>query len=165
MRVSELRSTGGGDLVRMLFSLQRFQLLALFCNTAAERTVSASYAFAWSYGIYPLLNASAPWHKPFAHCFDVGHERISDLHDFLEQRFTGGAPLSFYELEDHYRVRGSQRPGPQWTQASLINASRYLFLQQAFDAKLWEHLLGDRQCPLDAEVIAKPFAADEIRFE
>lgn len=165
MKVSDLRAPGGGDLARMLFSLQRFQVLALFSNTAAETTVSASYAFAWAHGVYPLLNASAPWHKPFAHCFDIGHERIADLQGYLEQRFASSKPLSFYELEDHYRVRGSHRPGPHWAQASLISATRYLYLHRVFDAAFWERLLGAQQCPLEAEVIAKPFAADEIRFE
>jgi len=164
VKVSDLRSSGG-DLARMLFSVQRFQVLALFCNTAAEQTVSASYAFAWSQGVYPLLNTSAPWHKPFAHCFDIAHERIAELHQLLEQRFAAGAPLSFYELEDHFGIRGSRRPGPQWKQASLINAMRYLYLHRTYDAAFWERLLGDQQCPLEADVIAKPFAADEIRFE
>lgn len=164
MKVSDLRAPGG-DVARMLFSMQRFQILALFSNTAAEKTVSASYAFAWTHGVYPLLNDSAPWHKAFASCFDVSHERIAGLHDWLRERWTNRETLSFYELEDHHRIRGSRRPGPQWTQASLINATRYLYLHQSFDAAFWERMLGDKQCPLEAEVIAQPFAADEIRFE
>ena len=163
MKVSALQAPP--DLARMLFSLQRFHVLALYCNTAAEQTVSASYAFAWSQGVYPLLNDSAPWHKPFAEYFDVGRERIAQLRELLETRASSGAPLSFYELEDHYRIRGSRRPGPQWTQASLISATRYLFMHQAFGAAVWRRLLGEKQCPLDAEVIARPFGIEDIRFE
>lgn len=163
MKVSDLRSTG--DVARMLFGLQRFQVLALFSNSAAETTVSASYAFAWSHGVYPLLNESAPWHKPFAQCFDVTDEQIANLRDVLQARWASGSALSFYELEDHYGIRGSRRHGPHWTQASLINATRYLYLHQMFDAAFWNAMLGDRQCPQQAEVIVRPFAAGEIRFE
>ena len=96
----------------MLFSLQRFQILALFSNTAAERTVSDTYAYAWLQSVYPLLNESAPWHKPFAGCFAVSGARLGELKAFLYDRWCGKQPITFYELEDHYGIRGSRRPGP-----------------------------------------------------
>jgi hypothetical protein len=44
------------ELKAMLFSIQRFQILALFTNPNATRNVTPSYAFAWAESIYTFLN-------------------------------------------------------------------------------------------------------------
>lgn len=149
----------------MLFAIQRFQLLALYTSSSAQSTVTSGYAFAWSESVYPLLNRSAVWHQAFEKCFAVSREHMHDLYDFLTTRWAGNKPLTFFELEDQYGIRGPRRPGPLWDQASLVAACRYLHLQNEFDQEFWTALLGNSQSPPEAERITRKFDADDVFFE
>jgi len=70
------------DIRQKLFSIQKFQILALYTSTSAEQRVTDSYVFAWLENIYPFLNDSACWHQAFEDCFAVGVAQIVGL---LEQ--------------------------------------------------------------------------------
>ncbi|WP_163576802.1 hypothetical protein [Halomonas faecis] len=150
----------------MLFSLQRFQILSLFTNPAAERNVTPSYAFAWADNIYPFLNDGAPWHKPYADCFAIQEEQLDELHQFLCDRWDSKKLISFYELEDHYGVSGSARPGPVWSRYGLVAACRYIYLQEFhFDKAFWSALLENGKCPSEAHIISSPYTAEHVYFE
>lgn len=149
----------------MLYSLQRFQILALVTSSSAQKTVSDSYAYAWSEGVYPLLNESASWHQAFEECFAVRREPLAELHAYLGERWDQKKTLSFHELEDHYGIRGSRRPGPVWDQTRLVQACRYLYLHQQFDSEFWSAMLDAGQHPAGADIIARKFDADAIYFE
>jgi hypothetical protein len=149
----------------MLYTIQRFQILSLVSSSSAQKTVSDSYAYAWSESVYPLLNDSAAWHQAFEECFAVRRELLAELHAFLSERWDQRKPLSFYELEDHYGIRGPRRPGPDWDQARLVRACRYFYLHQQFDSEFWSGLLDGGQHPAEAEVISRKFDADSIYFE
>lgn len=149
----------------MLFSLQRFQILALFTSTTTERTVSSSYAYAWSEGVYPLLHESAPWHKPYDVSFAIPSVQVSEVYDYLSNAWSSKQKVTFYQMEDHYGIKGAKRPGPIWSQASLILACRYLYLCEKFDSAFWSSLLTGSQCPVEAEAIANKFESTDIYFE
>ncbi|HVT34276.1 MAG TPA: hypothetical protein VHE37_01730 [Nevskiaceae bacterium] len=153
------------EIQQMVYSLQRFHILALYANTSTERTVSASYAYAWWQGIYPLLNDSAPWHKPHTQSFSAPAQQVAELHEFLTQRWRAQDPISFFQLEDRYAIRAANRPGPVWSQAQLIAACRYLHLHAQYDEEFWSALLGASQSPLPAEIITRPVEPAEIQFE
>lgn len=57
------------ELKAMLFSIQRFQILALFTNPNATRNVTPSYAFAWAESIYTFLNHVHRDSKPMKNAF------------------------------------------------------------------------------------------------
>jgi len=149
----------------MLFSLQRFQIMALYTSTAAERTVSDSYAYAWAESTYPLLHESAAWHQPHADAFAIQPAQMKELYAFLSDVWKSKKSVTFFQMEDHYGIKGSKRPGPVWSQPSLIMACRYFFLCQSFDSAFWSALLSGSQCPIEAEAIARKFDAGEIHFE
>ncbi|MES2490497.1 MAG: hypothetical protein V4607_11965 [Pseudomonadota bacterium] len=149
----------------MLFSLQRFQIMALYTSTAAERTVSDSYAYAWAESTYPLLHESACWHQPYDSSFAIGATQMKELYGYLSDVWKSKKSVTFFQMEDHYGIKGSKRPGPVWSQASLILACRYLYLYQAFDSAFWSSLLSGSQCPIEAETISRKFDAGEIHFE
>jgi hypothetical protein len=151
--------------IEMLFSLQRFQILALYTSTAAERTVSSAYAFAWFEGVYPLLHESAPWHKPYDASFAITSAQMKEVFDHLSRTWSSKKKITFFQLEDHFGIKGPRRPGPIWSQASLILACRYLYLHEEFDVAFWSELLSGSQCPMEAEVIAQKFESTDIYFE
>ena len=151
--------------IEMLFSLQRFQVMALFTSTTSERTVSSSYAYAWFEGVYPLLHGSAPWHKPYDASFAIPSAQMKEVHDYLSNAWSSKRKVTFYQLEDHYGIKGPKRPGPIWSQANLILACRYLHLYEEFDSAFWSGLLSGSQCPMEAEVISNKFEVTDIYFE
>jgi hypothetical protein len=149
----------------MLFSLQRFQILTLVSSSSTQKSVSDSYAYAWLESVYPLLNDNASWHQAFEECFAVRREPLAELHAFLRERWDQRKPVSFYQLEDHYGIRGTKRPGPEWDQSRLVLACRYFYLHQQFDSEFWSALLETSQHPAEAEVISRKFDADSVYFE
>lgn len=149
----------------MLFSLQRFQILALYTSTTSERTVSCAYAFAWSEGVYPLLHESAPWHHPYDLSFAIPKAQMKELHEYLSAMSGSRKQITFFQMEDHFGIKGSKRPGPVWSQPSLILACRYLYLSEKFEPLFWSGLLSGSQCPMEAEAIANKFESTDICFE
>lgn len=148
----------------MLFNLQRFQLLALFANPEIERNISPAYAYAWDRGVYPLGNDGAPWHTPYAEQFRVGEAQVSELADFLDNLWTAGKKISFYELESHYDVSGASRPGSVWGRAELIAACRYFYLLEWFDEPFWTGMIGHSNCPSESKSIPRPYNPGDMYF-
>ncbi|EGV33099.1 hypothetical protein ThidrDRAFT_0777 [Thiorhodococcus drewsii AZ1] len=150
----------------MLFMLQRFQILALFTNSATEKNVTPSYAFAWFDSVYPFLSESAPWHKPYADCFKVQEPELEELHSFLCDKWDANQPISFYDLESHYGIHGSSSPGPVWSRHSLRSACRYIYLlENNFDNAFWTALCKNGHCPMEAHSITSEFGPKNIYFE
>jgi hypothetical protein len=144
----------------MLFQMQRFQMLSHFVNPHVKRNISDSYAFAWSDKVFPFLDESADWHKPYAEMFNVQEEQLDDLHKLLADHWEQKKPLSFYDLEDHY-VR---RSGAIWDRMKLWSACRYIYLHDHFDNQFWGVLLENGKCPSEAHSITKPFAVTDVYF-
>ena len=153
------------DTQEMLFTIQRFQVLSLYTSASAQSSVTDSYAFAWSESIYPFLNRTAIWHQPFEPCFAVGRSRLEELHQLLSDRWKQKQPITFFELEELNGIHGPLRPGTLWDEEDLILACRYFYLHEEFDEEFWNGLLGNGQCPADAEVIASKFDPDDVYFE
>jgi hypothetical protein len=146
------------ELKSMLFSLQRFQILALFTNASAKNNVSPSYAFAWAESVYPCLNGSAEWHKPYEECFSVREIQISELHNLLVDRWEKKDPITFYELEKRY-VRDARGA---WDRSKLLSACQYIHLCKQFDSEFWAGMLKD--CPIEAHSIIKDYQVSDVSF-
>jgi hypothetical protein len=150
---------------KMLFSLQRFQILTLFATSSAESNVTPSYALAWSEGIYPFLNESSPWHEPFEELFPIRREHMEELDMFLCTRWDMGQWISFSELEETYEVRGAHSPGPVWSRQTLIAACRYFYMHENFDSSFWSALLEAGKCPNEAlHAIGAKFEPHNVQF-
>lgn len=147
----------------MLFNIQKFHLLSLYVSDS-QRNVTDAYAFAWDAGVYPIANEAAPWHKPYGSCFAVGEKQIAQLATFLEERWLAKTPISFYELEDHYGISGSARPGPQWERSTLVSACRYLWLEGWFDQEFWNGMVGHTDCPSESHCIRSAFGPKDVYF-
>ena len=149
----------------MLFNMQRFQILSRYTDPNVKQNFSAAYAFAWHESIYPFLNESAKWHKPYEDCFDVQEKQFDELHEFLADRCDSNKLISFYELEDHYRVQRSASNASSWSRMHLVNACKYLFLEGQFDEAFWNHLLENGKCPSEAFSIRRKFNSSNVYFE
>lgn len=147
----------------MLFNLQKFQILALF-TSENTRSVTPAYAFAWDRGIFPVGYESAPWHKPYAEHFQVGEEQMDELLKFLDDTWMARKKITFYELEDHYDISGSYRPGPEWDRGGLIDACHYFRLRGSFDDDFWAGLIGHSDCPSESHGIRTDFTPDHVYF-
>jgi hypothetical protein len=91
---------------KMLFTLQRFQLLSLFVNPTSIKSITPAYALAWSEGLYPFLDEAAPWHALYEEAFEVREKQLEELHSFLCDRWDASNFITFYDLEAHYGVSG-----------------------------------------------------------
>lgn len=152
------------DIKRMLYLQQKFMILSLFTNRSADRVPCPAVAYAWDADVYPFLS-SGEWHKPYAEEFEVRENQIEGLFKLLADRWDEGKPISFYELEDHYGVRGSAHPGPLWSRFTLIHACRYIHLVEGrFDRKFWSALIENGKCPAEAHGILDPFTPDDVYF-
>lgn len=148
----------------MLFNLQKFQLLVLFTSDAPTRNITPAYAFAWDRGVYPYGNDSAPWHEPYKETFTIGEQQIDELAKLLDDKWVQKEKISFYQLEDHYKIHGSGRPGPEWDRGSLINACHYFYLMDWFDEEFWKGLVGHSDCPTESHSITRQFKPEDVYF-
>ena len=142
-----------------VFQLTRLTILIAARTPEAAKALDHSYVFAWDRGVYPLLNESAQFHRPFGQFFAITEEMVDELSKYLDARWLEGKAPSFYKLEDHYKVRYSRTP---WDRSSLMAVCRYLYLQNAFDKAFWEALLKGSDHPIEARSITRKFDLSEI---
>ncbi|WP_425222017.1 hypothetical protein [Pseudomonas sp.] len=149
----------------MLFTNQKLQLLTTYCFVDENQSfITPGYAYAWYNGVYPLFDDSADWHKPYKDFFNVTEEMIDELSSFLDQRWIDKNFITFYDLEDHYSVSGNHHPGPVWDRSSLVDACRYMYLNDMFDEHLWGKLCENMKCPTEAHSIRQEFGPSNIYF-
>ncbi len=153
------------EMKEMLYSMQKFQIMSLFTNSAAEQKVSAPYAYAWEKGIYPVLDEVAEWHRPFVDMFIVEEEMVKELIEFLDERYKKEIPMSFYELEEHYGIKGAARSGDKWDRFTLAHACRYLCNHKKFDENFWVAMMDDGKSPIETKCVTRMYCPEEVSFE
>lgn len=146
---------------KMLYNLQKFQILALYTSDSATKKVTESYAFAWDKGVFPIGHHGCDWHLPHEECFKIGKARVDELGDFLDSIERDGKTITFYQLEDHYDVRS----GSGWERMELVFACRYFRLNGWFSEEFWKGMVGHSDCPSESKSILRDFGADEVYFE
>ncbi|CAM3511019.1 hypothetical protein [Parendozoicomonas haliclonae] len=147
------------DIKKMLFLNQKFNILALKANVNTTATIGADYAYAWSEGVYPLFDEGLDWHKPYGEFFDVTEEMMDELSKLLDDHWMSNKPITFYELEDHYKVRQGTT---HWDRPRLIHACRYMFLCSSFSEAFWATLCENGKCPSEAHSIPREFSSEDI---
>ncbi len=149
----------------MLFSMQKFQIMSHFTNSAAETKISAPYAYAWEKGVFPILDDVAEWHKPFAKVFPVQEDMMKELIEYLQERFEKGITVTFYELEEHYGIKVAHILGDRWSRFMLAHACRYLNLHNKFSKEFWAEMVDDGKCPVETKCIIRDYGPEEVTFE
>jgi hypothetical protein len=96
----------------------------------------------------------------YEECFSVREEQLQELHALLADRWDKKNLITFYELQDHYRIREVNGP---WDRIKLIQACQYIHLCDHFDAEFWSGLLKD--CPAEARSIVAGYGVDDVYFE
>lgn len=136
-----------------LFELARFQILAAAAESQNLNGFSPSYVYAWDRRIFPLHDHGGGMPDVFADGFRVSKDRMEELASFLDDRWLEKSNLTFYQLEDHYKVR---RSGAIWDRSELISACRYFYLCELMDTNFWHALLTPMQYPSEAGGICMP---------
>ncbi|MEK1943713.1 MAG: hypothetical protein AAAB16_25340, partial [Pseudomonas sp.] len=137
---------------------------SLFTNEAANRNVSDAYAYAWSHDLYPVGNHGVDWHGPHKHCFEIGEEKVDELAKFLDDLNLKGETITFYELEDHFRI-SSGCVAHNWERMDLVFCCRYFCLLEWFGEDFWKGLVGHSNCPSESHSVRSGFDANEVYFE
>lgn len=147
-----------------LFQLMRFNILSEGSKDIKSSAFSPGYIYAWESGVYPSYNDGADWHKSFPEQFRISDEEVTELGNFLDDKWLEKIPLSFYELEDHFGVRGSTHSSSSWERGKLLVACRYMYLNKMFDDSFWSTLVKNGKSPVEAGSIKKPFKESDIYF-
>ena len=152
------------DIPKMLFNLQRFEILKLFATQGDDHLIEPAYAYAWDEGVYPIFDDRAPCHEPYQFTFQVSSEMANGLYDFLADVYEAQNTMSFYQLERHFDVTGSEA-GPVWDRTSLICTCRYFHLHYRFDEAFWDALLKNTECPSEAFRVRREYTLSETSFQ
>lgn len=147
---------------KQLFEIARLQIKLAAANPATARRLPLSYVYAWDWRLYPMQDDIDGMAKSFESCFDIDEAQVYELARFLDDRWLGKRPITFYELEDHFEARGR---GDRWDRVKLIGVCRYFFLKNLFDQGFWDQLLAPMEHPCEAVSIASnPSEDTEIYF-
>lgn len=149
---------------QMLYNQQKFLILSRFTDESATRSFTPAYAYAWAHDLFPVGSNGAEWHRPYEHCFAIREEKIDSLAQFLDSLNLENKTITFYELEDHYDVRGSGGEY-SWDRMELIHCCRYFRLLEWFGDDFWKGLVGHSNCPSESHSIMNGYDANDVFFE
>ncbi len=149
---------------KMLYNIQKFQVLQLYTSQSALKSVTPAYAFAWDKNIYPVGHHGNDWHEPYESTFKVSREKMEQLGDFLDKLEGEGKTITFYQLEDQYSVRMRSGEG-SWDRMELVFACRYFRLNGWFTEDFWKGLVGHSNCPGESKSVLRDFDPEEVYFE
>jgi antitoxin MazE len=141
----------------LLFVQQRLQILHLGKHFDE---FSDSYIYAWDRGVYPLFSdtdgsVSRKPHELYEEFFRTSKQEVEFLTKRFNSAWDNNEKLTFYKLEDELHVYSHSVSG--WTRRKLLNISRYLFLENCYDAAFWENLTLNGACPSEAHSIRREF--------
>lgn len=143
------------------FEIMRFQIMAFAMSEPGQTKISDAYLYAWDRKVYPYFDEGAEWHVPFEDNFKISGDQISDVMNYLCDKRDEGKLPSFYEMEDHYKVR---QGGSEWDRSTLIAICRYMFLGETLDAEFWTALLKPTDHPTEASNIVRPLDRDRDTY-
>ncbi|GLQ20911.1 hypothetical protein ACFFUB_07860 [Algimonas porphyrae] len=133
-----------------------YQLTRLQVMTASDPTVFGTnhqaYIYGWQNGVYPALNDTMNFHKPFAAIFDVSAEQTLAVSSYIQNKKLAGITIAFGDLENHFCQKKDGDAMQPLSRGHLIATCRYLKLTTIFPAIHWTRLVEDY--PPDVKVIA-----------
>jgi|TergutMp193P3_1026864.scaffolds.fasta_scaffold23491_4 hypothetical protein len=145
------------DIGKILFNLQKFQILQTKHNPQTKDVVSDAYAYAWSVGLYPFFD-NYDYSTDLKEYFSISEDKISTVINYLDSEWLKKNYYTFYQLEDHFDVSGYG----QCSRYDLICILRYTYLHNKFDDTLWDTLVRRGDNPCEAEGIIDQFELSEL---
>jgi len=136
---------------KILFNLQRFQILQTKLNPSTSELISDSYAYAWYQKLYPFRDDS-DLHEDLEECFDTKKEFAIPVIEYADKEWLDKRYYTFYQYEEKFGGRENRH--------SLIAIFRYMFLNNTFDDKFWETLIKPQEHPVEASLITSNFNYD-----
>lgn len=157
--VRRLIEAGLGMTSDQTFQAMKFQILATSLAPQVGKVISDAQVFAWQSGVYPFHDPSQEqWAEPFAAHFRVSKKMIEELAKYLDSIWLKKESITFYELEDHYGLMTSKT---DWDRGKLIDACKYMRLQNMFDDAFWNGIVKPMEHPTEAQYIIGKFDRDE----
>lgn len=122
-------------MMKALFAQQRAQII--YMHATKPELISASYAHAWTVGMYPVSHdgdSSVPDmpHENFEKYFITKREFVDEVTSYLDDLWMKHESPGFYDLEAKF--------GGKSNRSKLLNICRYHYLQGLFDDVLWDAL-------------------------
>jgi len=140
---------------KQAFMLIRTHLILAAHQRNSEDLVSDATLFAWTHDVYPGLTGDAEeLAEPFASCFSVSSDMLTQLGKFLDNFSLRRKTVTFYEIEQEFG-------GKPWTRSMLVNTCKYMYLSNRF-MDLWDDCLKDGDCPIEAKSIKMKFDRNEL---
>lgn len=112
---------------------------------------SKSYIYAISNDIFPFFQDEHN-NDPYKTLYQISSEKISDVINYIDEEWLKDKLYSFYDLETKFDSRVDR--------SELIRILRYTFLDDRFDANLWEKLVS--WAPVEANSLNSPIEDWEI---
>lgn len=140
--------------VKILFNLQRFQILQTKLNPMTSNLIPDSYAYAWYVGLYPFRNDS-DLHEDLEDYFCISRSFANKVTSYADREWCNKKYYTYYEYENKF--------GGKAVRDHLIAIFRYMFLSDTFDEEFWNILLRSQEHPIEASSITSKF--NDIYFE
>jgi hypothetical protein len=153
------------SLGKVLFNLQRFQILQTKLNPQTTDLISDSYAYAWEAKMYPSLDGSGTHldlkDLDLKEYFSITEEQFDLVGNRADSEWLQKRYYSFYQYEEFFGVnRPSATNG--LSRVALICIFRYSFLRRGFDQPFWDKLLEPMEHPTEASIITAPFELEDL---
>lgn len=145
------------DIGKVLFNIQKLEILKAKCNLQTKNVISDAYAYAWSVGVYPLYD-NFDYNVDLKEYFTITEEKTSFVLNYLDNEWQNKNYYTFYELEDYFDVLGSGK----YSRNDLISILRYAYLHKKFDKTFWDKLFSESDNPCEAESIISPFDPSDL---
>jgi len=140
------------DIGKVLFNIQRFEIIKTKLNSQTKDFFSDAYVYAWSAGVYPLFD-NYDYSEDLKEYFSITKDKVTDVINYIDKQWLEKKYCTFYQLEDIFDVRGSGK----YSRDELICILRYTYLHDKFDKTLWDTLVRRGESPCEAETIIDPF--------
>jgi len=140
--------------LKILFNLQRFQILQTKLNPNTSDLISDSYAYAWYHKLYPFMDDS-DLQEDLQEYFEIKKEFALDVAKWADSEWLARRFYTFYEYEKKFGA------GERF---SLIAIFRYMFLRNTFDDEFWNTLITPQEYPVEAGFITSDFNTDSFEL-
>ena len=141
-----------------LFQQMRHNILQTASVNLKKSPFDEAYLFAWLSGVYPIYSQHLNMYEPYEDFFSVNYQCIKELNEFLECLWLNQEYISFWQLEDVFDAHLLEL----WDRDRLINACRYLYLNDCFDNLFWWEMLRQLTSDSIVNMIRLPLQQEEL---
>jgi hypothetical protein len=144
---------------KVIFNLQRFQILQTKLNPETAHLISDSYAYAWYQRLYPILDENE-LHADLEDYFSITKEQVDMIAERADSEWLEKRYHTFNDYEAYFNVRSS--PVKNISRHTLIATFRYFYLHETFDETFWKTLIEPWKHPTEASLVTSEFRSEYI---